>query len=347
MSKYQVKGLPWGSGLGKDVSDCKSAQDVMQKVGLDFTVKKCELVAKMPFSLNDNNDIDENAGDFSRDGMIYRDCPNAYATYRTDLNIPLGLVKSKYEVVQNMNVFNFFNDAIGSDANWDKAGMFGYGHKIFVSAKLSFDSELKNGDKLDYYLVFSNSHDGSSSIDILFSPIRVWCLNMLNSALKSSDNFIRLRHTANVSDKLDFGGKIVAAAREKAQGSVDLYNKLIDTKLDKVTMLATIAKVYLTDEELNNVLNIQHGLEKLFDFNDYVREQCNISTRKRNILTSVWDYHTKAETQQNIQDNAWGVYNAITGYYSNVVDMTREKRVNSLLYGTANDVMQKTLALVG
>lgn len=32
---------------------------------------------------------------------IYRKCDNAFATYRTDYNIPLGVVKSKYTIVQN------------------------------------------------------------------------------------------------------------------------------------------------------------------------------------------------------------------------------------------------------
>lgn len=49
MSKYSVNGLPWASGIGKDVSDCTTAQEVMQKAGLDFYVDKCDLVARMPF----------------------------------------------------------------------------------------------------------------------------------------------------------------------------------------------------------------------------------------------------------------------------------------------------------
>ena len=44
MSKYRVNGLPWGSGIGKDVSDCHSSQEVMEKAGLNFYVDKCDLV---------------------------------------------------------------------------------------------------------------------------------------------------------------------------------------------------------------------------------------------------------------------------------------------------------------
>ena len=59
MSKYHVNGLPWASGIGTNVSDCKTAQEVMEKAGLDFYVDKCDLVAKMPISLKGNNNVNE------------------------------------------------------------------------------------------------------------------------------------------------------------------------------------------------------------------------------------------------------------------------------------------------
>ena len=101
MNKYKIKGLPWSLGIGRDVTDCTTSAEVMEKAGLNFTVKKCELVARMPMKLSkeslDALNLDENAGDFIRDRQVFRTCPDAYATYRTDLGIPLGIVKSKYE----------------------------------------------------------------------------------------------------------------------------------------------------------------------------------------------------------------------------------------------------------
>ena len=44
MSKYRVNGLPWGSGIGKDVSDCHSSQEVMEKASLNFYVDKCDFL---------------------------------------------------------------------------------------------------------------------------------------------------------------------------------------------------------------------------------------------------------------------------------------------------------------
>ena len=82
MSKYTVNGAPWA--LGIDVSDCKSSAEVMHKAGLDFIVDKCELVARMPFGIKRNNIVNDIAGDFVKDGYIYRELVGSYATYRAD-----------------------------------------------------------------------------------------------------------------------------------------------------------------------------------------------------------------------------------------------------------------------
>ena len=59
MSKFNRGGLPWA--MGKDVSNCATAQDVMKVAGLDWSVQKCELVGKMPFRIGSNNELGEDA----------------------------------------------------------------------------------------------------------------------------------------------------------------------------------------------------------------------------------------------------------------------------------------------
>lgn len=345
MSKYKVNGLPWGSGIGKNVSDCVTSREVMEKAGLNFIVEKCDLVAKMPFSVKGDNRVNEIAGEFARDGHIYRDCPNAYGTYRTDTNTPLGLVKCKYEVVQNNDAFTFFDDAIGyGKAQWDKAGYFGFGHKIFVSAKLPIETTV-GGDKIDNYLVFSNSHDGSTSVNILFSPIRVICTNMLNSAIHSADSYIRFRHTQSVKEKIQRGAEILKVACEHAKTAEQLYNSLLHIKMNDDQVMQYIASLVLSDAEQKALLeyNPKYGYAKLFSRDYGTMEAAKVSARKVGILTNMFEYYLDGIGQQHIAGTAWGAYNAITGFYSNVANLEGEKRVDSLLWGGANSNMLKAL----
>lgn len=163
-SKFKAKGIAWRGKIGVDISDCKTTEEAIVKAKLDYTVAKCQLSAKMP--AHDNGT--------SRDGSIFPnvvngfefvDVPGEFATYRTDSNIPLGKVKSRYEVVQNQMAFGFFDDALGGRVKLDRAGYFGYGQKIFMSA--SFDKDINIGgvnDTIQHYFVFTNSHDGGSAV---------------------------------------------------------------------------------------------------------------------------------------------------------------------------------------
>lgn len=345
MSKYNVTGFPWSSGIGTSVKGCTTVREVMEMSKLDFEVKKCELVAKMPFSINGNNKISEVMGDFARDGNIYRECPSAYATYRTDKNIPLGVVKSKYEVIQNMDAFNFFDEVIGPDkAEYQYAGYFGHGHKIFVCAKLAISTEVK-GDPIDHYLVFSNSHDGSSSLDIMFTPVRVFCTNCLNSALHNSDSYIRLRHTQSIKNRLDIGTQVLKTAFNYAETSKELYECLALAKMSDEEVLRYISNLALSESEqiALNDFDSKNGYKKLYSHDYLTMEKTGISTRKINQIVGTYEYYLDGIGQQQIAGTAWGAYNAVTGFYSNVANLEGEKRMNSILYGTANTAMQKAL----
>ena len=349
MSKYAVNGLPWHSGIGKDVSDCTTAREVMEKAKLNFFVDKCELVAKMPFSINGNNEVSDIMGDFAYKGHIYRDCPNAFATYRTDKNIPLGLVKSKYEVVQNIDAFNFFDEAIGlTSCNWESAGAMGYGHKIFVTAKIVLTTEINaNGikDPIEHYLVFSNSHDGSSSLTIMFTPVRVFCTNCLNAGLDRADSYIRIRHTQSLNDKLHQGAEVLQLACERAKDAQQLYQALFTIKMKDDEVLKYLADLNLTESErfLLNEYDSKLGYKRLVNRDYMTLEKTGISTRKANMIQNMFEYYMDGIGQQQIAGTAWGAYNAVTGFYSNVANLEGQKRMESLLYGNAQNVMQKSI----
>lgn len=343
MPLYNVKGLPWSNGIGTNVSDCKTAREVMEKAKLDFFVKKCELVARMPFDINANNLLMHD--DFARDGNIYRTCPNAFATYRTDINIPLGIVKERYEVVQNIEVFNFFDSVIGEGmAQWCYAGQLGYGHKIYVVAKVPVSTKV-GGDPVDHYLVFSNTHDGSGSVDIMFTPVRVFCSNCLNAALKSADSHIRLKHTKSVGQRIQEGAEVLHVACEYANTATELYDALNHIKVDDKQVMDYIAALVLSESELNSVnfVDDTNGVKKLF-YRDYlIMEKTGISSRKANMMSTMFDYYQNGVAQRPIVGTAWGAYNAITGYYSNVSNNEGQKRLDTLVWGSANNTMQKAL----
>lgn len=347
MNKYNAVGLPWGGKLGIDVSDCKTSKEVLEKAKLNWYVEKCELTAKMPFSVLGNNEINETMGDFAYDGHIYRACPNGYATYRTDRNIPLGVVKSQYEVVQNIDAFNFIDAAIGENAEFQYAGCFGYGHKVFITVKLPTNTKVGD-DPIDNYLVFSTSHDGSSSVDILFTPVRVFCLNCLNAGIQEASSHIRLRHTKSVKDRLSLGAEIVHISLQFANGMQQFYESLLSMKMTDDEVREYIAKLQLSESEFATITegNSTYGINKLYDRHYLTLQKAKISTRKANLVNSIYDYYKNGIAQEHIVGTAWGAYNAITGYYNNIKSQEGEKRMNNIIFGSDRLAMSKALNLV-
>lgn len=343
MNKYSVKGLPWQTFL-KDVSDCKTSAEVAEKAGIDFGVDKCPLIAEMPLKITDNIKGDDG---FIHNAKMYRPCPSAYATYRTDINHPLGIVKDKYEIVQNRDAFKFFDDAIGPDkAIWQTAGVLGYGERIVVTAKLPDDFIVK-GDPCQSYLIFSNSHDGSCGVNILFAPIRVICQNTLNAAIKQNDCYIRFRHTANVHSKILTAAEILASAHQQQLTTAEMFNMMANTNWNDAMVERYIAKTILTETEMANLdaVDEKKGVDRLFKREALIVEDAGISTRKLNVISTIHDYYFNGIGQREIIGTAWGAYNAITGYFSNVSNKEGEQHFDSLINGSANRTISKALAL--
>ena len=288
-------------------------------------------------------------GEFAHEGKIYRRCPNAYGTFRTDNNIPLGVVKQRYEVIQNRDAFAFFDNAIGrGEAVWDKAGCFGNGEKIVVTAKLPGNIDGPEGSPIDKYLVFANSHDGSCSVNIMFTPVRIVCTNMLNSALDNADSYIRIKHTSSAGRRLDFAEGIIQAAIEQANSAEEIYKALGKCRMTEQAVIEYLSQTVLSDAEINALREFDptNGLKKLLQRDYYCMECTGISMRKANIFAKMYDYYLNGIGQNEILGTAWGAYNAITGYYSNVKKQEGEKRMDNLIFGGDRLATSKALNLV-
>ena len=104
-----------------------------------------------------------------------------------------------------------------------------------------------------------------------------------------------------------------------------------------------LADLVLSDKEREELMMFDkdNGYKKLI-LKDYLTlERTNISTRKANQIAAMFEYYLDGFGQNKIVGTAWGAYNAVTGYQSNIVNMSGEKRMDSLLYGGANNTMQR------
>lgn len=323
-----VKGRPFDYKGAINVEECKSSKEVMEKAGLNWTVEKTEVFASLP--------VETELGQSTELVKV----PNAFANYRTDCNIPLGLVKEKYTPVQNIEAFSFFDDAIGKDkAIFQTAGFFGNGERIFVSAKLP-QNILVNGDPVENYLVFTNSHDGSTGVKVLFTPIRVICENTLNAAIRNATNFVSFRHTKSVHDNIQIAKEILGICEKKIGFLQEQFGEMNKIKMKDAQAEEAFAKVVLTEAEIANIKLMGYTVNQIVNRQWQAISNSGISTQKVNILSGMNDYYHTGVGQKEIEGTAWGVYNAVTGYYSNMDNNEGSKRMDTLLYGDRANKIQ-------
>ena len=160
---YSLKQKSWH---GNDIisQDVLSSAEIIKLVNLDYKVEK------QPIYLGSNSEI-----------------PNYYANVRMDTGAPLGIVKDKYQIVQNTEAFEFFDSVIGKDyIQYETAGILKEGKKVFVAAKMKNGMKVNSKDEHELYLIFANDHTGSAPVRIMLSNVRIVCNNTFTAAVSNA-----------------------------------------------------------------------------------------------------------------------------------------------------------------
>ena len=270
-----VKERPW-HGIGTVVEDAPTSDEAIKMAKLDWKVKQ--------YQVNAN-------------GIVL---PGYYANIRTDANIPLGVVKERYKIVQNNEAFDFVDDIVKSDeveCRYETAGSLWNGKRIFLLVKLPNQNLL--GDDVENYLFFTNSHDGTSSLMAGITNVRVVCNNTLQLAMKEAKRVWRCRHTLNIKDK-----------QLQAKESLGFAVKYLDD-MGKVAEELVAKKI---DEE--RFFRELFATKKLATMNEKNREE---------VVTRMHLIYNEKDDLQNFKGTAWGMYNAIADYCSNTVPLRQTK----------------------
>lgn len=207
---------PW-HGLGVQVEGAISSEEALEKAGLNWKVVQQQIVTK--------------------DGIVIE---GYKANIRDSDNKVLGVVTDRYKVVQNNEAFAFTDELLGKGVRYETAGSLQEGRRTWILARLD-SSYIISGDKINPYLVFANSHDGSGAIKIAVTPIRIVCNNSLNLALQTADRIWTTTHTGDIGQKL-------SDARETLFRAEDYMDKLGNE-------IYQLNKQNITDEHVSEMIN--------------------------------------------------------------------------------------------
>jgi len=304
------KEVAW-HGLGQVVEKAMTSEEAIKLANLDYEVEK----TKVYFNCGTPDCMNEIEGYF--------------ATYRKDINQYLGMVKSRYEIVQNRDAFSFFDAIIDSgEAIFQTAGALGNGERIFLLAKLPDDFEIK-GEKIEKYILLSNSHDGSSSVVAGMTNIRVVCNNTLQAALGNLENKVRIDHVGGAKNKLREAARVMGIASTYSKQVESIFNEMVDYKMNEDQYKDFFTKILKPD-----YLTVQSEEEKI-----------ELSTKLKNMVDSTTQFALTHPTQTTdaTKNTLWGAYNAVSGYFNYIKSYnSAEDKFNSQFFGAGNKKMLKS-----
>lgn len=223
--------LPWYE-LGEDVKTALTMEEAMKQGNLDFEVQKVQVSIPSAENTSEDGTIEDVTVPISG-GMMEVD--GAFATRRIDTGHPLGIVGSRYSVIQNTEAFGLFDPLLTDGSlRLDVAGCLGeHGEKIWVLAEVGDPVLLVEGDELKRYVLLLNSHDGSTALRILNTAIStVRATTQIEVA--GAERALSIRHTQSASDRLDKARDIVSRSLEYYENYIESARALIAKQLTAV-----------------------------------------------------------------------------------------------------------------
>lgn len=259
--------VPW-HGLGTKVDEAPTSAEALRLAGLDWTVEQKNIQLCGGARIQNYK-----ANVRSSDGQL------------------LGIVSDRYKIVQNNEAFEFTDSIIGGDVRYETAGSLNGGKKIWLLAKLP-ETEIV-GDKMEPYMCFSNTHDGSGAIRVCMTPVRVVCANTLNLALDTARRSWSVRHTGDLQSKM-----------HEARVCLQMANAYMGELAKEADRLANTS---VSRDQLNQIL------DELFpiDESSSQREKDNMKKLKEEYMICYY-----APDILKFQNTAWGAVNAMSDMIS-------------------------------
>lgn len=262
--------LPYMNVFGTvDISSAKKVEDALALANLDWEVESRQI--------------------YNESGAPY---DNYKANVRATDDKLLGIVTDRYHIVQNYDAFAFVDNLVDEGFKFDRAGQFRDGKSIWVMGTLPETQIL--GDDISNNVVFVNSHDGSSGVKVMMTPIRLICYNMMNLALRKADRIWATKHTGSIHTRL-----------EEAKYTLGLVNKYMDELAIEADRLA---QMKISDSEIEAIFDILFPVDKN---KDSERKINNIAVIKNNFVQCY-----NAEDIAQFKGTVYGAINAMSDLVS-------------------------------
>lgn len=287
---FSVREKPW-HGLGTIVLEAPASADALRLAGLDWNVVQEPVCTE--------------AGELIEG---YK------ANIRDKDRRVLGVVSDRYKVVQNTDAFSFTDELLGKGVRYETAGSLQEGRKVWLLARLPREYIIA-GERISPYLVFSNTHDGSGSVKVAVTPVRVVCNNTLNLALDTAKRSFSMIHTGNIQDKIQEAKDTLFMAEE--------YMDCLGIEFER------LRRQKMTDAQVEEYIELLLPMEK----DPTPMQEKNIIRLRKDMERRYY----KAPDLQKVGNNAYRFLNAVSDFATHSDPLRRTANYRENLFARTMD----------
>lgn len=288
---FYVGETPW-HGLGTKIDKAPTSDDAIKLAGLDWDV--------IPMPIYDQ---------FGNKIHGYK------VNQRSTDNANLGIVTDRYKIVQNREAFAFTDALLGEGVTYETAGSLASGKRVWMLAKM--EGTMLAEEKIDPYLVFTNTHDGTGAVRVAISPVRVVCQNTLNLALANASRHWSCAHKGDIQSKLDEARYTLSNADAYMEALEEEFGELKLKKVSEKQVRDMTEKLLELEYAALFKKAIKTG--KIVDFKEAVKQQKfeeKLNRKRTDILNIYFDKPDLKETEHT----AFRFVNAISDYATHTTD---------------------------
>lgn len=299
---------PW-HGIGVEVGDLMTSSEAILRGGLGWKIIETPIF---------------NANGETIDG--YK------GIVREDTKELLQIAKKGYTPIQNVECFQIFDALTATgQAKYEVVGSLQGGRKIWILARIpSLDFGVKGKDDIQAYLLLTTSHDGSLSLQVFETPVRVVCWNTLSCALRGKEKgqVGYFKHTVNY------------------RARVDQVKLILDKTIQYYKQFKEVSEA-MAQKQMDQ-LAVDSFLHGLFDTTDKKDEDISTRTKNQKDELEKLFVHGLGNQQEGIRGSNWAMYNAVTQYVDHERSTKGDKsnRLASSWYGSGSDLREKAFSLL-
>jgi phage/plasmid-like protein (TIGR03299 family) len=222
---YGTRKPAW-HGLGKVFEKAITPGAAVVEVGLDYSVEKFPLYARVGKDKNVKTDKVAIMRTPTADDPQYK---------------VFGMAGSKYELIQNVQLASIM-EPLAKVWPLETAGAVAEGKTVFMSFNTG-GADIE-GDPINGYFLLVDVKDGGTATKLIYTPVRVVCQNTLVSGLRQATVNISIQHTVGSGKQLEARINLLAKAKSAIDETTLIFRQLATTKVTSAQVNKALEVVY-------------------------------------------------------------------------------------------------------